>query len=263
MSVDYTVVLGVDKNHLQNLKVVLPNWRQYRPEFFERPFVIFFDRESTIEEEVRAVFDAEEKHPCLSIVSWPPPGVTYPVGTCKWDNQQRHKMLAGFVHVPPTVVRSPYWLKVDLDAICTQTGAWVQTSWFEGDPAIVAPAWGYTKPIDQMDKLDEWANQLILPTGALRLPRNGQETMLRHHRICSWLAFFSTDFTEVCSGYAEATCGVGQIPAPSQDGYHWYMATRLQLLVNRVDMKATGWDVKANLSKVEKAIACLREGSST
>ena len=260
---DYTVVLGVDKNHLQNLRVVLPNWKQYRPEFFERPFVIFFDRESTTEEEVRSVFEAEEKHPCLKIVSWPPPGVAYPEGTCKWDNQQRHKMLAGFVHVPPTVVCTPYWLKVDLDAICTQTGAWVQASWFNGYPAIVAPPWGYTKPIDQMDKLDRWAGRIFLPTESLNLPRNGNETMLRHPRICSWLAFFSTYFSEHCSRHAEVLCGVGQIPVPSQDGYLWYMATRLQLLVTRVDMKAAGWDVKANLSKVEKAISCLREVSST
>lgn len=261
---DYTVVLGVDWSHLQNLKVVLPNWKQHRPELFDKTFVIFFDRESTSSEEVVEAFKEIAPETLLRTYSWPPPNVTYPEGTCKWDNQQRHKMLAGFVHVPPTAVFTPYWLKLDLDVICTQTGAWVQPWWFDGLPAIVAPPWGYTKPIDQMDRLDAWANQFASSSlhPPLNLPRGDNQTMLRHHRICSWLGFFNTEFSLWCSKLAHSTLGYGKIPVPSQDGFAWYMATRFKWGVKRVDIKAAGWDVKANLSKVEKAISCLRDESS-
>lgn len=262
---DYTVVLGVDKNHLQNLKIVLPNWKQYRPELFDQTFVIFFDRESTNGDEVVEVFRELAPKTLLRIVPWPPLAVAYPAGTCKWDNQQRHTMLAGFVHVPATQVFTPYWLKLDLDVICTRGGDWIQDSWFDNIPAIVAPPWGYTKPIDQMDRLDAWATNSLgfrdhLP---LNLPRGENTTMLRHPRICSWLAFFNTTFSRLCSEMATLGCGEGQIPVPSQDGYLWYMATRLKWAVNRVDMKAAGWEVKANLDKVRKAIECLPEKSST
>lgn len=262
---EYTVVLGVDKNHLVNLKTILPNWYRHRPELFRQSFVIFFDRESTTREEV---LETVSTIGCalhrLEIVSWPPPDVTYPEGTDKWSNQQRHKMLAGFVHVPPTVVRTPYWLKLDLDVLCTQTGAWVQPWWFTDYPAIVAPPWGYSKPIDQMDKLDEWANTFAnADHPPLCLPRGDGTTMLRHHRICSWIGFFNTKFSSFCSEAAIATCGLGQIPVPSQDGYLWYMARRFGWQIIRANIKATGWDVKANFEKARKAIECLPEKSST
>ena len=251
---DYTVVLGVDKNHLENMRIVLPNWTKYRPKLFEKTFVIFFDRESTTREEVKAAFGEVAPSTELTIVSWPPLGVAYPEGTCKWDNQQRGKMLAGFVHVPATQVFTPYWLKIDLDVRATQTGDWVQPWWFVGTPAIVAPPWGYTKPIDQMDKLDRWCEGRMPSTSPLNIPRGDGTTMLRHPRICSWLAFFNTDFSRLCSTLAKGYCGLGQIPVPSQDGYTWYLATRLGRPIHRVDMKAAGWDVKANFSKVKKAI---------
>lgn len=264
---EYTVVLGVDKKHLVNLKTVLPNWLKYQPELFEHPFVIFYDRESTNAEEVYATWSSPLVSPKvarLNLVPWPPLEVTYPEGTCKWDNQQRHKMLAGFVHAPPTVVDTPYWLKLDLDVLCTQTGAWVLPWWFNDVPAIVAPPWGYTKPIDQMDKLDEWANVFAnADHPPLCIPRGDHVTMLRHHRICSWLGFFNTKFSQFCSEAATATLGLGQIPVPSQDGFHWYMARRFGWPILRANIKATGWDVKSNFEKARKAIECLNNESST
>lgn len=253
---DYTVVLGVDKNHLQNLRLVLPNWKQYRPELFDKTFVIFFDRDSTNVDDVVATFKEVSPSTLLRVVAWPPPGVTYPEGTCKWDNQQRSRMLAGFVHVPATQVFTPYWLKIDLDVMCTQPGDWIQDGWFIDTPAIVAPPWGYTKPADQMEKLDNWATGTLgfHDHPPLNLPRGGNQTMLRHPRICSWLGFFNTTFSCLCSELATSFCGPGQIPVPSQDGYLWYMATRLKWGVNRVNMKSAGWDVKANFTKVKKAI---------
>ena len=175
-------------------------------------------------------------------------------------------MLAGFVHVPTVHVDTSYWLKLDTDVVATGNDDWVDDCWFEGDPAIVAQPWGFTKPADQVLKLDEWvlnnAEKLydLVCEPALCLTPNEGSDRVRHKRIISWCGFFHTHFTWSASTWAENTCGVGKLPVPSQDGYLFYLAKRLDFGIKRVQMKKLGfehWSTMFNVKQAaERAMQC-------
>jgi hypothetical protein len=156
-------------------------------------------------------------------------------------------VLSGFVYVPARLVGTRYWLKIDTDAIALGLNDWIDEGWFRGAPAIVGHKWGFTRPGDQMLRLDKWVEHFseLLPNlacrPALNLVPNEGEDRVCHPRIESWCAFFDTDFTQNCAECAASTVGYGRLPVPSQDGFLWYCATRSGRNVERVAMKNYGW----------------------
>jgi hypothetical protein len=178
----------------------------------------------------------------------------------KWTNPQRYKMLSGFVHVPAMFVRTPYWMKLDTDVVAVGEPDWIDPGWFEGQPAIVSHRWSYTKPADQMMKLDAWAERhkhemrhwLLKPPLNL-VPEEGA-TRVSHKRIISWCSFYETAFTKSCANIASTTCGGFKMPEPSQDGFHFYMATRSGQPVVRTNMKERGWQHWGTQQNIKRAV---------
>jgi len=253
---DYTLVVAVDEHHLRQLELVWPTWRRHKPSLLDRPMVVIYDREQLICRFVRDVI----RHPDLLVLPWPPDGIEYEEveGGDRFQSAQRYKMLSAFVHVPPKVVHTPYWLKLDTDAVATGTDDWIDPEWFADEPVIVSHPWGFTRPPDQMLTLDRWVDECDEELAVLnsRPPLNLQpepgRDRLDHKRIISWCAFFKTDFVSDCSCWAEKTCGVGKMPVRSQDGYLFYCATRLKLLVVRTQMKRRGWQHWHTMPNVRK-----------
>ncbi len=250
---DYTTVVGVDAKHLRQLALVWPTWRRHKPSLLERPMIAFFDDQEVRDWQVRAVVD----HPALRLYPWPGRATKYEgVPGDKWNDPQRHKMLAGFVYVPAAFVDTPYWLKLDVDTVATGQDNWIDPARFEGRPAIVSHPWGFTKPADQMARLDEWVaeNEGELPELAshspLELHPKPGWSRLRHRRIISWCAFFDTMFTRKCSAFA-SICGTDQLPVPSQDGFLWYCAKRMGEGIVRTNMKL-GWQHWSTMSNIKK-----------
>jgi hypothetical protein len=182
-------------------------------------------------------------------VGWPEVDeFDYGQGQDKWTCPQRSKMLAGFVHVPAVYAATRWWLKIDTDTVATGFDDWIDKRWFENDPVIVAQGWGFTKPPEQMLKLDAWveanagrlSEELEQHPPLKMVPKPGEDK-LRHKRIISWCGFFDVNFTGFASDLASASCGWGKLPVPSQDGYLWYLAKRLGLGINRIDAKNRGW----------------------
>jgi hypothetical protein len=240
--IDYTTVVGVDAKHLRQLAVVWPTWARHKPSLLKHPMVAFFDVQQVRAEDIRSVVG----HPNLRTVPWPPDHVVYEdqPAAGRFGSAQRYKMLAGFVHAPARCVETEYWLKIDTDVVATGEDDWIDGRWFAGSPVIVAHPWGFTKPPDQMLRLDEWAEGVSFlsqfrPLGLA--PKPGW-TRLTHKRIISWCAFFRLDFTSLCSQLAERYCGCWRLPVPSQDGFLWYCAQRLGLDVVRTGMKGRGWE---------------------
>lgn len=265
---NYTLVVGVDAHHLRQLARVWPTWIKHKPSLLEHPVVAFYDN-TVNEEELATVL----KEPCekgkLATISWPWVDVDYNGnGFDKWSNPQREKMLSGFVHVG-AIVRTPYWLKLDTDVVAVSTDDWIDPEWFVGNPAIVAQPWSYTKPADQILKLDEWVHahqgnllelSSLLP---LNLRPNPGSDIVRHKRIISWCGFFSTELAKQCAKYAQATVGPCRLPVPSQDGYMFYVATRLGLSVVRPQMKSRGWEHWSTFVNIEKAVERSLHGIET
>lgn len=244
---DYTIVTGVDAKHLWQLQKTWPTWKKHKPDLLCHKMVVFYDYDSVTLEQVAAVID----HPVMDIVPWPPKSGIEFAGddSSKWTNRQRHKMLAAFVYVPAEHVKTPYWLKLDTDAVATGEPDWIDPAWFNGNPAIISHPWGFTRPGDQMLQLDRWVADHIdvmhafHGTSPLNLAPKPGEDRVRHRRIGSWCAFFNTKFNVLCASLASASMGPYQLPVASQDGFTWYVATRLGLGVMRVKMKLHGWQV--------------------
>jgi len=260
--IEYTTVLGVDRKHLCQLKLAWPNWCEQKPSILKNRLVIFYDAGEPVDLALRRdILKIVEEHPFFTLIPWGH-GTQYQgeVGS-RWHDPQRHKMLAGFVHVPAAYVSTPYWLKLDLDTIADGMDDWVDPKWFENSPAIIAHPWGYTKPANQMLLLDEWSvrhhqvlsDDFVEPRLNL-VPKSESSGMVKHRRIISWCGFFDTNFTRRAASSADITEGYRQIPVPSQDGYLWYYATRCGLPVLRVNMKSRGWHHKSNLSGMKRAI---------
>ncbi len=254
---DYTLVVGVDQKHLNQLSLVWPTWKRHKPSLLQHPMVVIYDWRQISSADIRKVVD----HPNLTTYPWPDRADIEYEGSSedKWSNSQRYKMLAGFVHVPPVVVKTKYWLKLDTDVVATGKDDWIDDKWFQNEPAIVSHAWTFTKPPDQFVRLDEWvksySNMLPLLSSKLPLelvPTPGRDR-LGHKRIISWCAFFNTEFTRQASSMAIKICGEGKLPVPSQDGYLWYCAKRMELGVLRPQMKTRGWQHWCTMYNIRQA----------
>lgn len=243
---EFTTVVAVDQKHLKQLKTVWPTWERHKPGLLDNPMVVIYDQASGISpDDIRQATN----HPALTICSWPPPNVVFEGDPeTKWYHPQRYKMLAAFVHVPAAVVTTAYWLKLDTDVVATGCPDWIDEEWLWDTPAICAHRWGFTKPANQMLLLDDWVARhreplrILASEKPLCMSPKLDSDRLSHPRIISWCGFFNTTITRLASDFARRTCGDGQLPVPSQDGYLWYVATRLGYQVKRVDMKARGWE---------------------
>lgn len=261
---EHTLIVGVDAYHLAQLKLTWPTWRKHKPSLLESPMVVFYDRDELTGGQVQSVVD----HPQLKTVPWPIGGVEYETGEGKgkWSGRQRYKMLAGFIYIPAAVVDTPYWMKLDTDVVAVGEDDWIKPSWFDSSPVIVAHRWSFTKPADQMLRLDDWVanNQetlgLLADKPPLELRPKPGSSRVGHRRIISWCGFFGTQFTSDVAHMCQATCGRGKLPVPSQDGVLFYVAKRLGLCIERVNMKGCGWEhwhTNSNVRKaVERSMAC-------
>jgi len=251
--IDYTLVVGVDHKHLRQLEMTFPTWIRHKPSLLEQPMLVFFDRTLVTGRDVRSAID----HPRLSVVGWPREAQVYErQSDDRFGDPQRYKMLSGFVHVPARYVRTPYWLKLDTDVVAVGCDDWIDPKWFEGGPAIVSHPWGFTKPGDQMIKLDEWANKIsqLKDHPPLNLVPEPGSNRVGHKRIISWCGFFHTGFTFLAAQCADLWAGSGKLPVPSQDGYLWYIAKRMGYGIERVSMKARGWEHWSTEANIRKAV---------
>lgn len=255
---DFTLVLGVDENHIKELELVLPTWMKFKPSLLKRKILVFYDRDAKLKV-IDAVFEQHGIQPDYQI--WPRDGVEYTGDkNTKWFHPQRYKMLAGFIHAAAMRVETEYWMKLDLDVVATGNDDWIDKSWFAGKPAIISQPWSYTKPKDQMIVLDRWARKhaSLLPelngTYPLNLFPQPDATSLPHKRIISWCSFWNTKFTKMASRMAEATCGEGKLPVPSQDGFLFYLAKRMDLGIVKPNFKRLGFQHCSNFRKVQRTV---------
>ncbi len=248
---DFTIVVGVDRKHLGQLRITFPNWARNKPSLLSHPMLAFYDPKEVTESDVRR----NVRHPNLGVVPWDPRTISNGRSPSqgKWDDPQRGRMLAGFVHVPAAHVTTDYFLKLDTDTVAREPDDWIDESWFQDSPAIVAHAWSFTKPADQMLVLDEWAENhpdVFRGTHPLNLAPQPGWSRLGHRRIISWCGFFETRFTKLCSAIA----GGESLPVPSQDGFMWYMATRLGRPVIRANLKGRGWEHWSTMRNIASAV---------
>lgn len=247
---EFTLVVGVDGLHLEQLRLTWPTWKRHKPStVLGSPMIVFYDSRQVDPSFVREVVD----HPNLSVVPWPFRGLLEwkrleNEVADKFNDPHRAMMLSGFVYVPAICVRTRYWLKLDTDVVATGMDDWIDPRWFEGDPAIVSHRWSFTKPADQMLRMDRWVEENrermppeIAGSPPLNLVPNPGSDRVGHKRIISWCAFFDTAWTKKMAELTHVRDGYFQLPVPSQDGFLWYMARRGGRKIVRADMKSRGF----------------------
>lgn len=249
---DYSLVVGLDAKHNEQLKWTLPTWIQHKPSLLKVPLIAFYDRTEVSAADLRWLLD----FPQVILQPWPLAEVNYPGDpNSKFSHPQRVKMLSGFVHVPALLVETDYWLKLDTDTVAVGMDDWIDEKWFVDNPAIVSHRWTFTKPPDQMIRLDNWCSHLGLLKNYEPLnlvPEEGSER-LGHRRIISWCGFFNSRFSRFCSSLANHCQAPWKMPVESQDGYHWYVAKRMGREIIRTNMKGCGWEHWSTMRNVKKA----------
>lgn len=235
--IELTTVVGVDARTLEQLRLSLPTWARYRRELFRQPWLIFYDARQVHPAKIADVFPAGDRPRDVRALQWPSSELTE-------YHSQRERMLSGFVHAA-RYVQTPWWVKIDTDAVALRESDWAPADWFERPepPVWVASPWGYTKPADQMARLDDWADGVpqLREHARLDLPYEDGARRCRHKRMASWVSFYRSDWTRWASDLARHYCGLDRIPVPSQDGYHFYLAARTKAPTLRAQMKRRGW----------------------
>ena len=251
---NFTTVIAVDQRHLEQIRLTWPTWVKHKPNLLSHPLLVIVDDWAL----VQPLSELLVEHTDKTYVLWEPETEYIQKTPERWFNPQRQKMLSAFTHVPATHVSTPYFLKLDVDTVAVGMDDWIDERWFEGEPAIVASPWGYTKPANQILELDEWVSQKqvrrLKEYPALDYKPNPGSDLVRHKRIISWCGFFNTQFNQFCSEIAEENCGTGQLPVPSQDGFLGYCAERLHKPILRVPMKSFGWKHLSTLKGIREAI---------
>jgi hypothetical protein len=261
-----TIVVAVDLKTIEQWEVALPTWVFHHPEIAtECKWLIMYDRKAIDVVLPRALKLADAYIPTakVTVKGWTPHGT--PIDTPY--ESQREKMLTSFVHGPANWVQTPFWMKIDTDAICLQRTPLFELDWFAPQPcgrplAWVANPWGYSKPAEQPAQLDAWARwtKYVWPGPALNLPPpEPGAKRIGHSRMASWMSLYSIEFTKFAAELAAETVGDLRIPVPSQDGYHSYVAQRAQWPYKTASFKRRGWTNCPKLpSLIETAALALR-----
>lgn len=249
---DVTLVAGVDAKYVNQLECTFPLWLKFWPKLREIPWLFFFDgRTPSLRDRIELLIRPFRHYSSTQVQAWLPP-------ECDQYEDQRDRMLTAWSLLPPALVQSPYWLKIDADAYPVRpiAGSFPVMRWFEAEPAIVGHAWGYTKTrgsrVEWFDIFDDWADQTELMQHRPRLNiKFGQSRRIPHKRIASFVSFFHTGFTAAVAGQAMANDERLTIPVPSQDTFFWACAERMKLPVVRVRMKRHGFTNEPNFSKLQ------------
>lgn len=226
-SIEFTIVVAVDIEHLAELKLSYPTWIKHKPEMLDSRILL--------------ICDGDQGDPFfwmknLSFIENKRKQVVCYSGEFE---TQREKMLTALVHGPAHFVKTEWFLKIDTDTVAMNDEEWIDPSWFVSDAKFVSNPWGYTKPNNRLDVLDDWAdqNETLKGSSRLNVPYDPKSNKVKCRRIISWIMFCRTDFVQQCSELCEGST----LPVPSQDTFLWYVAKRLGLPYQTRRFKKHGW----------------------
>lgn len=226
-----TTVVAFDAQYFEQFRVTWPTWRALKPEVTEWPLLLMVDGRRGAGVSRAMIRDVIGAKANVRIVWW-----LWPYND--WSLSQRERMLTALV-AAAQYVETPYYFKIDTDVVATRAGEWLAPWWFEHNPVLVSPAWGYSRPADVIDRLDIWGDKCpdMADFGRLGITAPPGSTRVRHRRIAGFAMFGRTDWTREMWRLAQ-----GRLPVPSQDTYLWYCAERRREFYRRVRMRELGWE---------------------
>lgn len=248
----FTTIIAVDEHHVKELQLVWPTWKCYKPELIRNPLLVVCDGDISVPEWNRKLQFLD--HPDMHRVQWN-----------MSDVSQREKMLNGITFAAAKYVHTPWFLKLDTDAVATKESDWVQRQWFSPNdagefPVFISQPWGYTKPPDAIDKLDQWARTIpeLAAFQDLGISPEPGRNKVSHPRITSWCYFGNTSWTKSVLQFC-----TDRLPVPSHDTFLWYCAERQKRFYRKVRMTNYGWKHLGRFSTLQKHFRDLSHFGTT
>jgi len=239
-----TVVTAVDHEHLNELFYSFKTWMKFFPDFFKNaPYVIMYDASQIDDKDPR--FNIFSKLD-LTLVPWHDKKNIY--------KSQREKMLTALVAGPVDVVKTKWYTKLDTDTLALESKQWIYPKWFEDDVKIIGSPWGYTKPPNAIELLDDWGDTIPEISKFPRLelhPKEGSN-MVKHSRLVTWVSFCQTEWTKYIASFLKRDDGEYKMPVPSQDTYLIYIAQRMKYKYTKVKFRKYGWGHIARFRKLRR-----------
>lgn len=238
---DITLVLCIDKNHLEELKFAWKTWNFFKPEIVNiQNKILLYDQ------------DIESLIPTLSFID--DSYSTYRFVNRQYYSSQRDAMLTAWFEAVRNV-KTKFYLKIDTDCFATNNSKdWISAIKDRDQYKIISNPWGYTKNPQRLINLDNWGDNAtnIKDYPRLNLKPNEGSDKIVHHRIISFLGVFDTDWTNMVA----ESCWKNdhyELPDPSQDTFTWYCAARRGDSMKRIRFKRFGF-AHTRLSKIRKQI---------
>ncbi len=258
---DLTIVVGVDANTWKQFCLSVQTWKLNRPEMWSMPWVVFYDHSQLSFEFVSAHLIGTFDIPNFKTVAWPPDNVRY--------ESQREKMLSGHVYIPGMYVETEWHAKIDTDVVAHRRDDWLPAEWFEQEngvlPAYVAPRWHYTKGAGFLQRLEEWGDsqwQMLLHP-RLNIEQKPDQLRVGHSRMCSWVSYYNTRFSQWVMDCCAKGCGDYKLPVPSQDSTVWYAAARMGMFHRIKNQKAVSWNNYSRFEELRKQVAEILNAAGT
>jgi hypothetical protein len=250
---DYSLLIALDREHLEEFSVSFPTWAYHKPELLDLAIVFVCDGDAGWNTmawhlAIRKILDASNYRGIASVYF-----------TSGEFASQREKMLTALVTIGPRYIETPYYFNLDCDCIATGKRDWIDSAWFTDSPAIIASAWGYTRPASMVADFDAWADRFPHTFGTEHTPHTISGNVARHKRIISYCMFGRTDWTRRMAELAG-----DRLPIPSQDTFLGMAAARNKQKIVKVRMSNHGWrHVGGGLKRLKAAAAEAMAGAKT
>lgn len=225
---DITLLICIDKKHIEELKFSYKTWEKYKPEITQLPKLIIYD------------YDIHNR---LNELDFIKNVKYYPFKNKNHYDSQRSAMLTSFFE-GISQIETKYYLKIDTDCVAMNYDkSWIAELEDRDEYVFITNPWGYTKGIDRIKRLEDWGDS-VYPLNQykrLNLPVNEERNRVKHKRIISWLFLGRTEWTN----YMSQLCwkdGHYKLPDPSQDTFIWYCADRTKAVYKRKQFKKLGFN---------------------
>ena len=244
-----TVIVGVDRQHLEELRVSLPTWVRNVDGLADFQFVMIGDVES-IDDDLSDDALLLANMCGVNNVTFRDVSAILPAGfPPRHDVTQRERMLTALAFAP-SLVSTPTYLKLDTDTVALPVRDKLLSAKVTGSRPIAAPRWGYTKPGSWLDTLDLWSDQTA--PGNAKPYRVASGGVAKSQRIISYAMLGDTEFAKRCLQMLTSP----RLPVPSQDTFYWYCAELLGREISRLSTSEICWrHAGGNMRKLKELAA--------
>lgn len=136
-----------------------------------------------------------------------------------------------------------FWM-LEPTAVATSKLDWLSPSVFSRDetdrePVFTGCRWGYTKPANTYQRLDEWAGgiELFRDHPPLNWPADPTADRIQHGAVSTWSFLARTSWVKMMSSVVDR-----HAPLVEHSSFMLFCAERRRERVHRVSMKRFGWD---------------------